>query len=106
MRDFSDNDINEAKRRVWEMRSKAAHFVDDHYDKSAENKNSADTSPIFNMPSAENHNDDGERTETEKLSAGGKEDDKSFMVILALIMLLSREGADNTLILALLYLLL
>lgn len=29
MPQFSENDINEAKRRVWEMRNRASHFVDD-----------------------------------------------------------------------------
>ncbi len=64
---FSENDINEAKRRVSDMQKRA-------------NKNIL-------------------KDENEE------EKDDSSLIILALIMLLSHEGADNMLILALLYLL-
>ena len=32
MPQFSENDINEAKRRVWEMRNRASQYVDDRQD--------------------------------------------------------------------------
>ena len=88
MSEFSDNDINEAKRRVWEMRNKAANFVEDNQPKPPPKEEEEKEEPNENERENEN------------------EDDKSFLVILALILLLSREKADNTLILALLYLLL
>ena len=95
MPQFSENDINEAKRRVWEMRNRASHFVDDRQTAppKAEKKQSKPPSESPESPKSEQDKEDLPQ-------------DKSFFVILAMLMLLSKEGADNTLILALLYLLL
>lgn len=87
---FSENDINEAKRRVSDMQKRASRLTDE---KENENKNNIDKKD----ESKANHE------EPDKASANEKDD--SSLIILALIMLLSHEGADNMLILALLYLL-
>lgn len=98
MAQFSEQDINEAKRRVRELQSRAAGFV---FDKE-------NNVPTDDGNEAHTHSDDkNEEVKPEKgESSDDKSEDKSFFIILALILLLSREGADNTLILALLYLLL
>lgn len=95
MPQFSENDINEAKRRVWEMRNRAAHFVDDRQDTQPK------TEEKQREPSQESTEPPTSQQEQEDLPR-----DKSFFTILAILMLLSKEGADQTLILALLYLLL
>lgn len=112
---FSESDIDDAKRRVREMQNRANNFVTD------EHKGNSDG---FNIPPQRNRQNtekSHENNKTEKNSNGDGEDnksgqkgifdllgdgDKSQLVILALILVLSREGADNMLILALLYLLL
>ena len=99
MPDFSESDINEAKRRVFEMRNRASHFVDKN-DNISSNTGSPKTenrkTEQKKQVEAENKND----------NSSENENDKSSFIILILILLLSQEGADNTLILALLYLLL
>ncbi len=99
MPDFSESDINEAKRRVFEMRNRASHFVDKN-DNISSNTGSPKTEIRNNeqkkQVEAENKND----------NSSENDNDKSSFIILILILLLSQEGADNTLILALLYLLL
>lgn len=99
MPDFSESDINEAKRRVFEMRNRASHFVDKN-DNISSNTGSPKTESRKNeqkrQVEAENKND----------NSSENDNDKSSFIILILILLLSQEGADNTLILALLYLLL
>lgn len=97
MAQFSEMDISEAKRRVQEMRSRASRYVPDSTEKP-ENKTENNIPP---QPEGYNEGSEDKRSANED-----KGEDKSFFVILALILLLSREGADNTLILALLYLLL
>lgn len=95
MPQFSERDINEAKRRVFEMQNRASHFVNERQE----------TPP---KPSQTHQKSKSEPQEPPKPEQE-KEDlpqDKSFFVILAMLMLLSKEGADQTLILALLYLLL
>lgn len=99
MPDFSESDINEAKRRVFEMRNRASHFVDKN-DNISSNTGSPKTenrkTEQKKQVEAENKND----------NSSENDNDKSSFIILILILLLSQEGADNTLILALLYLLL
>ena len=95
MPQFNESDINEAKRRVWEMRNRASHFVDDKQEVPPKKNEKKQPEPPKKPEQA------GADQENEDLPR-----DKSFFVILAMIMLLSKEGADNTLILALLYLLL
>ena len=80
---FSENDINEAKKRVNDMQKRAKSLTNDN---DKEHKKTDEKSEALN-----------EENKDEK--------DDSSLIILALIMLLSHEGADNMLILALLYLL-
>ena len=98
MADFSSSDINEAKRRVREMQERARSYSQgdepEPPQESKESKNeekSDSTSPfgIFDFLS--------------NLTSG---EDGSKGIILALILILAREKADNMLILALLYILL
>ena len=101
MSQFSSSDINEAKRRVKEMQERAKMYTEQNntnsdneanYEKKNKNeKKSADSSDfsLFDIFS--------------ELTSG---DDSSKGLILALILILSREKADNMLILALLYILL
>ncbi len=96
MAQFSERDINEAKRRVFEMQNRASRFVDDRQDSPPPKTEKKQPKPPPKKP--EQTNPDQENEDLPH--------DKSFFVILAMIMLLSKEGADNTLILALLYLLL
>ena len=100
MPQFSENDINEAKRRVWEMRNRASHFVDDRQEAPPKDEEKQQKTPPKQSepPKPEPPKPDSEKEDLPQ--------DKSFFVILAMLMLLSKEGADNTLILALLYLLL
>lgn len=96
MPQFSEKDINEAKRRVWEMNNRASHFVEDRQQAPEPKAEKKQPKPPPKQPEQAKP-----KKENEDLPR-----DKSFFVILAMIMLLSKEGADNTLILALLYLLL
>lgn len=103
MPQFSEKDINEAKKRVWEMQNRASHFVDESTKPRERNRtgNASSVPPVFEEKSAErNHNSANEK------KSDKKSEDQSLAIILALILILSSEGADNTLILALLYLLL
>lgn len=109
MADFSASDINEAKKRVREMQNRAKSFV-------GENKN---TSPV---PQNENGDilNQNSVSNSENASNGGNaafpmsglfdsfglNNSGDSSLILALILILSREKADNMLILALLYILL
>lgn len=109
MAHFSDNDINEAKRRVWEMRNRASHYVDDApAQKTVENSRNTEKS----RPEDAEQKNLPQNPLLQLLGNFGtgserKNDaDNSTFIILAMIMILSKEGADNTLILALLYLLL
>ena len=94
----SSNDISEAKRRVREMQEKARSY----------NRQSPETE----NPTGESSNNENESSKSSAFGlfdifsdlSGG--DDSSKGLILALILILSREKADNMLILALLYILL
>ena len=92
MAEFSANDINEAKRRVRDMQSRARGFV---YDSGGEEKK-----------------EPGEEKQSENNGAGLSDlfsnifSSGDSSLILALVLILSREKADNMLILALLYILL
>lgn len=110
MAEFNEADIEAAKRRVREMRNRASRFTAEepagksravhNENNSSRNNNAADEeSPQPAEPP--------ERKNTEELKENDEAvQDKSFVIILALILILSKEGADNKLILALLYLLL
>lgn len=90
MADFSLNDINEAKRRVQQMHDRAREFVD-------EKPNEIEQVPI--IPKSKENNGIGDL-----ISGLFSSNDSS--IILALVLILSHEKADNMLILALLYILL
>ena len=88
---FSEQDINEAKKRVSDMQKRAEKLK--NQENISENENGEEEKIKKNIKKNENEIEENE------------EKDDSSLIILALIMLLSREGADNMLILALLYLL-
>lgn len=106
MADFTGNDINDAKRRVEEMRRRSQSFVENENngkDKNADEINHKKE----NGHKSENPDDGGGILGSLFSSLGlSKSDDSSSTLILALILILSKEGADNKLILALLYILL
>lgn len=87
MPDFSTNDVNEAKRRVREMQSRAREYV---------NEPEIHQNDVNEVNSVLNLGD----------SLGSLFSSSDSALILAIILILSREGADNMLILALLYILL
>lgn len=100
MSEFNSNDINDAKRRVEEMRKKANNYIDTPQNEDKTFKNSSVKS--------DNKNDSplsflSDLTGSLFSSSGN---DGSQGLILALILILSKEGADSKLILALLYILL
>lgn len=88
---FSEQDINEAKKRVNDMQKRAEKLK--NRENISENENGEEEKLKENVKKNESEIKENE------------EKDDSSLIILALIMLLSREGADNMLILALLYLL-
>lgn len=99
MADFSVSDIDEAKRRVQEMRNRAKSFVDQPVTStpaSQPDHTSTASSPPIDKSSISNENG----------IINGLFNSSDSSLILALVMILSREGADNMLILALLYILL
>lgn len=93
MADFSLNDINEAKRRVQQMHDRAREFVDEVPQEVIEEKPPLD----FSLPKVNSGIGD-------LVSNLFSSNDSS--IILALVLILSHEKADNMLILALLYILL
>lgn len=123
MAQFSEADINEAKRRVMDMRNRANRYTDHSpsppHTSYQNAKNSSNQSEHTNPDGRSNSNNFSQDKKEEQntknqnplgdlanLLSGDGNSDNSFVIILALIMILSREGADNKLILALLYLLL
>lgn len=118
MAQFSEADINEAKRRVMDMRNRANRYTQgsdfsnlNNSQNHLENKNSPQNKK------REEQKAEKERSEEKQRNNQGSilgmldglfdgEKDNSFIIILALILILNKEGADNKLILALLYLLL
>lgn len=102
MPQFSDSEINEAKRRVREMRNKASRYIDANEEKPEESESPQNTCENpkgvkGNIPSG---------NPLFSLFSSGESGDGSSLIILILIMILSKEKADSTLIFALLYLLL
>ena len=98
MADYNSNDISDAKRRVEEMRKKAQGYVD-----TRDTKKETDTPrPDRNV----NELQPSFLTEVLGSLFSNQARDNSSGLILALILILSKEGADNKLILALLYILL
>lgn len=93
MADFSLNDINEAKRRVQQMHDRAREFVDEVPQEVTQE------TPPLDLPLPKANNGIGDL-----ISNLFSSNDSS--IILALVLILSHEKADNMLILALLYILL
>ena len=112
MADFSAADINEAKRRVREMQSRARAFVPDNQNtappESPQEKSDAPqgSKPQNAADSGANAGPFGLSGLFESFGLGGSNSSGDSSLILALILILSREKADNMLILALLYILL
>lgn len=112
MANFSEADINDAKRRVREMQNRANNFVSEPK-RNNNDFNSFSQSKRNNTERKEEKHTNQKKSQQEEKEKGQKsildlfaDGDKSQLIILALIFVLSREGADNMLILALLYLLL
>ncbi|WP_298653533.1 hypothetical protein [uncultured Eubacterium sp.] len=100
MSEFNSNDINDAKRRVEEMRKKANNYIDTPQNEDKIYKNSSAKSDNKNNSPLSFLSD----LTGSLFSSSGN--DGSQGLILALILILSKEGADSKLILALLYILL
>lgn len=105
MPDFSASDINEAKRRVEEMRRRARNIVDESPPSNEQGSNAAD---YENQAPPTDKKADMHFSPINSLLSGlmGDDGDSSSALVLALILILSKEKADNMLILALLYILL
>lgn len=107
MPQFSEEDIIAARRRVQEMNNRASRFTADDTP-PAIHANVNDRAEKMNNPIPQIKETRAEK-EQGKINAAENEDndrDSSFFIILAVLLLLSKENADNKLILALLYLLL
>ncbi|MCH5320370.1 MAG: hypothetical protein J1E36_01305 [Eubacterium sp.] len=107
MPQFSEEDINAARRRVQEMKNRASRFTADDTPPAVHTNVNEATEKMRNPAPQINESD--EEKEQKKVNIPENEDNdsnNSFFVILAVLMLLSKENADNKLILALLYLLL
>lgn len=98
MADYNSNDISDAKRRVEEMRKKAQGYVDTRVTEKEADTLRPDSSNQEPQPSF--------LTDVLGSLFSNQARDNSAGLILALILILSKEGADNKLILALLYILL
>lgn len=99
MSEFNSNDINDAKRRVEEMRKKANNYIDTPQNEDKTFKNS-------NAKSDNNNSPLSFLSDLTGSLFSSSDNDGSQGLILALILILSKEGADSKLILALLYILL
>ncbi|GEM_PF-174525 len=109
---FSESEINEAKERVRRMKERASSYID--FQEKEEENNRTHAREDGERHRGEERNRRGEQEEIhnrpnsecldDETNSQGESDDQSF-IILMLILLLSHEGADNALILALLYLL-
>lgn len=108
MAGFSSSEINDAKRRVWEMRERAKSFVEDAPPQENNEEEiieeQQNTNSNFDSNRAENSNSSDFFTHLGLNNIDFS--DSSSALVLALILILSREKADNMLILALLYILL
>lgn len=109
---FSESEINEAKERVRRMKERASAYIDTQEKEDEKNqnhfgdKNSEPRSKERERRGEQKEEIDRQNVESleQKQNQEGENDDQSF-IILMLILLLSQEGADNALLLALLYLL-
>lgn len=102
MAEYTNNDINDARRRVEEMRQKAKHYVDSPTENESRNTNADESS----QRKVQSSSDFGFLGDIFSSLFSSNEDDNSTPLLLALILILTKEGADSKLILALLYILL
>lgn len=96
MSEYSANDINDARKRVEEMRKRARDVVDTNTNDTDEK------TPLPPQQKASNNFGIGSILSSFGIDKLGNDSS----LILALVLILSREGADNMLIMALLYILL
>lgn len=107
MAQFSEADINAAKRRVLDMRNRASQYTGENTVHNINPENKAERqSEKQNKKTEEKISEEKSNNESNADTDTDTEQEKSLFIILALILILSREGADHKLILALLYLLL
>lgn len=110
MADFPVSEINEAKKRVQEMRERAREFVNEEPQSAEPEKEEYTKSePQSKEPPKQEksqNNSNSPSDEFDMLGSLFSGEDRSKIIILALILILSHEKADNMLILALLYILL
>ena len=113
MPEYNSNDINDARRRVEEMRRRAKNYVqqaDSNHNLNNQSHNTKQTQNINPQaaPSKKSPSFDlgfvGDIVSS--LFSNDNENDNTTTLLLALILILTKEGADNKLILALLYILL
>ncbi|MFR5876981.1 MAG: hypothetical protein ACLUFN_10890 [Eubacterium sp.] len=104
MADVSASDINEAKKRVQQMRERSKVFVDDGQNAAEPKEESTKTEPPPKQGNG--HGGNSSSGVFDILGSLFSGEDNSKAIILALILILSHEKADNMLILALLYILL
>ncbi len=97
MSSYSSSDINDAKRRVEEMRKRSQDYI------APSEKSKTTSSP---PESKQNFASNPISDLLNGIFSGSDSGDGSKGLILALILILSKEGADHSLILALLYILL
>lgn len=107
MAQFSASDINDAKRRVEQMHQRAKNFVDDSNTPPSSHQKQEPEHNHFQSQHQQNSQQGGFSISSifKALGIGGEKENSSGL-ILALILILSHEKADNMLILALLYILL
>lgn len=107
MAHFSESDINDAKERVRQMRQRATAYIDEETPTETTH-HTENSSPPKSKPSKTQEDKDDSVFEGIKhnpIVPDTDMDDDQSMIILMMILLLTSEGADNMLILALLYLL-
>lgn len=115
MPEYTNNDINDARRRVEEMRRRARNYVNENNNNN--NNTERNHTKKNNSPPKQSIADNSSQKSggfdlgfvgdiISSLISNGNESDNSTPLLLALILILTREGADNKLILALLYILL
>ena len=101
---YTDNDIQNAVKRVNQMRQKADFYVNDDIKTGSQPKKEIQKTEKKILPTEKNQAD--KTSNPLSFLSGIFGGDKDKMLILGLIILLSREGADQTLLMALLYILL
>lgn len=106
MPDLNQNEIAAAKKRIEEMRSRANSYVKRPPDTKQERKNAPGSAPPVQACEETQQTSSKQSTPFDSIFSILSSSDNSSALILALILILSREKADNMLILALLYILL